>query len=107
MTAPPASEAPGGDLVALAKGGQTNFFGFLLRLAGRLPVLFIGGRLYGAAELGRFASALVVVELVAMICTMGEKRGLAQRLSDGDTDQTGLVADGLLLSLLAGSAAAP
>ncbi len=106
MTASPASEAPGGDLAALAKGGQTNFLGFLLRLAGRLPFLFIGGRLYGAAELGRFASALVVVELVAMICTMGEKRGLAQRLSESDTDQTWLVADGLLLSLLAGSAAA-
>lgn len=106
MTTPPASEAPGGDLAALAKGGQTNFLGFLLRLAGRLPFLFIGGRLYGAAELGRFASALVVVELVAMICTMGEKRGLAQRLSESEDDQTGLVADGLLLSLLAGSAAA-
>ena len=72
----------GGDLAALAKGGRTNFLGFLLRLAARLPFLFIAGRLYGAEALGRFASALVVVELIAMLCTMGEKRGLAQRLSE-------------------------
>ena len=70
----PASEGPGGDLATLARGGQANFLGFLLRLAARLPFLFIAGRLYGAAELGRFASALVVVELTAMICTMVEKR---------------------------------
>jgi hypothetical protein len=31
------------DLNTLAKGGRTNFFGFLLRLAARLPFLFIAG----------------------------------------------------------------
>ena len=79
------AEAPrtdGGDIAALAKGGRTNFLGFLLRLAARLPFLFIAGRLYGAEALGRFASALLVVELAAMICSMGEKRGLAQRLAE-------------------------
>ena len=96
----------GGDIAALAKGGRTNFFGFLLRLAARLPFLFIAGRLYGAAALGLFASALVVVELIAMICTLGEKRGLAQRLSDGDGDPAHLVADGLLSAVIAGSVAA-
>ena len=90
-----------GDIAALAKGGRTNFFGFLLRLAARLPFLFIAGRLYGAEELGRFASALVVVELLALICSMGEKRGLAQRLSDGEGgNPTNLVFDGLLLAFL-------
>ncbi len=34
------TEAQGGDIQALAKGGRTNFFGFLLRLAARLPFLF-------------------------------------------------------------------
>ena len=53
-TAPPAE---GGDLAALAKGGRTNFIGFLLRLAARLPFLVIAGRFYGADALGRFASA--------------------------------------------------
>lgn len=96
-----------GDIAALAKGGRTNFFGFLLRLAARLPFLFIAGRLYGAEELGRFASALVVVELLAMICSMGEKRGLAQRLTEGEGIRpANLVFDGLLLATLLSCAAA-
>jgi O-antigen/teichoic acid export membrane protein len=103
LTTSPAGEAPGGDLAALAKGGRTNFFGFLLRLAARLPFLFIAGRYYGADALGRFASALVVVELIAMLCTMGEKRGLAQRLSESDADPGHVVADGLVMAVLAGS----
>lgn len=100
------NERPGGDLAALARGGRTNLMGFLLRLAARLPFLFIAGRLYGAEALGRFASALVVVELTAMLCTVGEKRGLAQRLSEGEGDSPGIVADGLLLALLIGGTAA-
>ncbi len=96
-----------GDIAALAKGGRTNFLGFLLRLAARLPFLFIAGRLYGAESLGRFASALVVVELIAMLCTIGEKRGLALRLSQGDDAHAPhLLADGMLVALLLGSAAA-
>ena len=88
------------DIAALAKGGRTNFFGFLLRLLARLPFLFIAGRLYGADELGRFASALVMVELLAMLCSLGEKRGLAQRLTDGEGQRpANVVFDGLLLAL--------
>ncbi|RXZ66644.1 lipopolysaccharide biosynthesis protein [Pelagerythrobacter rhizovicinus] len=93
-------------MAALAKGGRTNFFGFLLRLAARLPFLFIAGRLYGAAELGRFASALVVVELLALVCSMGEKRGLAQRLSEGEgVRPANLVFDSMLLAALLSCAA--
>jgi len=103
LTTTPGTEGPGGDLATLARGGQTNFLGFLLRLAARLPFLFIAGRYYGADAIGRFASALVVVELTAMLCTIGEKRGLAQRLSESDGDQTHLVADGLTVALLLGS----
>ena len=89
------------DLTALAKGGRQNFFGFLMRLLARLPFLFIAGRLYGPEALGRFASALVVVELVALICAMGEKRGLAQRLSDGaEENPANLVVDGMLVALV-------
>ena len=33
----------GEDIAALAKGGRTNFFGFLMRLVARLPFLFIAG----------------------------------------------------------------
>ena len=59
------AEKPDEDMSALAKGGRQNFFGFILRLVARLPFLFIAGRAaaYGPAALGRFASALVVVEL--------------------------------------------
>ncbi|WP_137680066.1 lipopolysaccharide biosynthesis protein [Aurantiacibacter suaedae] len=93
-------------MAALAKGGRTNFFGFLLRLAARLPFLFIAGRLYGADALGRFASALVVVELVALLCSMGEKRGLAQRLAESEEDQANLVFDGILIAVILSGVAA-
>ena len=62
------------DIAALAKGGRTNFFGFLLRLAARLPFLFVAGRLYGADSLGRFAYAVLIVEFAAQIAIC--RRGL-------------------------------
>lgn len=102
--APPAQD--GADIAALAKGGRQNFLGFLVRLAGMLPFLFIAGRLYGAAALGRYASALVVVEITGLICSMGEKRGLAQRLSEGEDHPANLVFDGMLVALLTSLAAA-
>lgn len=89
-----------GDIAALAKGGRTNMFGFLLRLAARIPFLFIAGRLYGAEALGIFAYALVVVELTALVCSMGEKRGLAQRLTESDEHPSNLVFDAVLLATI-------
>ncbi|NBC37463.1 oligosaccharide flippase family protein [Novosphingobium sp. FSY-8] len=101
QTPPPAADRGSErDIAALAKGGRTNFFGFLLRLAARLPFLFIAGRLYGADALGRFASALVVIELAAQLCTLGQKRGIAQRLSEDDRDAAHIIADALVLTLL-------
>lgn len=98
------------DIAALAKGGRTNLFGFFLRLAARIPFLFIAGRAaaYGPAALGRFASALVLIELTSMLCTMGEKRGLAQRLSDteGQVHPANVIADGSIIALTASCAAA-
>nr|WP_247713587.1 oligosaccharide flippase family protein [Qipengyuania sphaerica] len=86
---------------AIAKGGKQNVLGFLLRLLARIPFLFIAGRLYGVDAVGRFASALVVVELVALVCAMGEKRGLAQRLTEGEEHlPANLVYDGMLLALI-------
>ncbi|GAA0768554.1 O-antigen/teichoic acid export membrane protein [Erythromicrobium ramosum] len=91
------------DLAKLAKGGRTNTLGFAIRLIARIPFLVIATRLYGAESLGRFASAMVVIEIVALICSLGEKRGLAQRLSEGAGENRGaesnLVYDGILLSL--------
>lgn len=98
------------DIAALAKGGRTNFLGFFLRLAARIPFLIIAGRasVYGPAALGRFASALVLIELTAMVCTMGEKRGLAQRLSEteGKIHPANIIADGTILAVIASTCAA-
>ena len=102
---PAAAPDRSGDIAALAKGGQQNILGFLMRLAARVPFLFIAGRLYGAEALGRFASALVVVELVAQVCSIGEKRGLAQRLSESEECQANLVYDGMLVAVLLASLA--
>lgn len=107
MSAATHNSAPeGGDIAALAKGGRTNFFGFLLRLAARMPFLFIAGRLYGAEALGRFAYALVAVELAAQFAALGQKRGLAQQLSRGEQPPAHIIADGMVLSIITGSALA-
>jgi O-antigen/teichoic acid export membrane protein len=89
------------DIAALARGGRTNFFGFLLRLAARLPFLFIAGRLYGAVLLGRFAYAVLIVEFVAQIATLGLKRGLAQQLAGTDKPHACIVMDAMLVAFLA------
>jgi len=75
------SSAGAAETAALARGGRTSFMGYVLRLAARFPFLFIAGRLYGAEALGRFAYATMVVELVAMLATLGLKRGLAQDMA--------------------------
>ena len=89
------------DIAALAKGGRTNIFGFLLRLAARLPFLFIAGRWYGADALGRFAYAVLVVEFVAQIATLGLKRGLAGALSQTERPHGHVVTDAMVVTLLA------
>ncbi len=77
------SETPD-DIAALAKGGRTNILGFLLRLAARLPFLFVAGRIYGPDIVGRFAVAVLAIEFAALIATLGLKRGLAQALTQTD-----------------------
>ncbi len=89
------------DIAALARGGRTNFFGFLLRLAARLPFLFIAGRIYGPEMLGRFAYAILIVEFAAQLATLGLKRGLAQQLSSTDKPHVCVVADALLVAFIA------
>ncbi|HEY0112269.1 MAG TPA: oligosaccharide flippase family protein [Allosphingosinicella sp.] len=95
----------GEDIAALARGGRTNFFGFLLRLAARLPFLFIAGQLYGPELLGRFAYAVIVMEFAAQLATLGLKRGLAQQLSTTDQPHSCVVMDGMLAALIASAVA--
>lgn len=94
------------DIAALAKGGRTNVFGFLLRLAARLPFLFIAGRIYGPEVLGRFAYAILVVEFAAQLATVGLKRGLAGALAQTKRDESHVLADGMMLTVLFSLAAA-
>ena len=100
-----AAAAPPDDIAALARGGRTNFFGFVLRLAARLPFLFIAGRVYGPDLLGRFAYAVIVIEFAAQLATLGLKRGLAQRLASTDQPHVCVVWDGLLAAFIASTAA--
>ena len=89
------------DIQALAKGGRTNVFGFLLRLAARIPFLFIAGRLYGPEALGRFAYALLIIEFAAQLASLGLRRGLAELLSKDDQPHAHIIADALLAALIA------
>ena len=103
MTA--AAARPDDDIAALAKGGRTNFFGFVIRLLARIPFIFIAGHAYGPELLGRFASAVIAVELAAQLATIGLKRGLAQQLSTTGRPHSHVVADGLLCAFIASTAA--
>jgi O-antigen/teichoic acid export membrane protein len=94
------TQAPDADMATLARGGRLNIFGFVLRLAARLPFLFIAGRIYGAAELGRFAYAVLTVEFAAQIGALGLRRGLAQLLANEDKPQACIVADALLVAAI-------
>jgi len=91
----------GEDIEALAHGGRTNFFGFLLRLAARLPFLFIAVRCYGEEALGRVGYSVLVVEFAAQLATFGLKRGLAEQLSKTDRPHVHVVWDALLVGGIA------
>ncbi len=87
----------------LASGGRQNVLGYVLRLVARIPFLVIGGRLYGAEELGRFAYATITVEFAAALALVGLKRGIALALARGRQPEPHVLADAMLLILGAGA----
>jgi O-antigen/teichoic acid export membrane protein len=89
------------DIDQLARGGRTNIAGFALRLLARIPFLFIAGRIYGPDLVGRFALAVVVVELAALVATLGLKRGLAQALSRAERPHVCVVWDAMAVAFVA------
>jgi O-antigen/teichoic acid export membrane protein len=95
-----ADRAPDADMATLARGGRLNIFGFVLRLAGMVPFLFIGGHIYGPAALGRFAYAVLVVEFAAQIAALGLRRGLAQLLANANKPHACIVADAMLVAAI-------
>ena len=98
MSSETPATSPPADLAALARGGRINFLGFCVRLAARLPFLFIAGRIYGAEALGRFAYAILIVEFAAQLATLGLKRGLAQQLAHTDKPHVCITWDALLVA---------
>ena len=94
------TSAPDADMATLARGGRLNIFGFALRLAARLPFLFIAGRIYGAESLGRFAYAVLTVEFAAQIAALGLRRGLAQLLANAKKPESCIVADAMLVAAI-------
>jgi O-antigen/teichoic acid export membrane protein len=87
-------------MASLARGGRLNIFGFVLRLAGMGPFLFIGGRIYGPAALGRVAYAVLMVEFGAQLAAFGLRRGLAQLLAGAKKPQACIVTDALLVAAI-------
>ena len=89
-----AAGSPGGGIVAAGSPGGGIVAGSVLYTSAGW---WERSRPQGGAT-GVLASASW---LVALLCAMGEKRGLAQRLADGDDSHpANLVYDGMLLALL-------
>jgi len=96
-----AAAAGDADLARLAKGGRQNIGGFVLRLAARIPFLFIAGRVYGPEALGRMAYAVLIVELAAQLATMGLKRGLALHMARDPRDDVDNAWEAVIITSLA------
>src|SRR5947207_9622485 len=57
----------------LVRGSIMSISGFLMRMASRVPFLFIAGQLYGTARYGDYVLATALVESAAVFGTFGFK----------------------------------
>src|SRR3546814_12520868 len=69
-----------------------------------MPFLYVAGRWYGPEAVGRFAFAVLVIELVAQLATLGLKRGLAEQLSAEGADPRTVVWDGMFVAFIVSAA---
>ena len=95
----------------IARGVGSNAFSFVIRFAAKASFLYVGARLYGAANYGVFAMASAMVELAVPVASLGLKRMIFPWLEEeahGDSPRpaTHVLLDALLLAMLAGVAVA-
>lgn len=93
----------------IARGVGSNAFSFVIRFAAKASFLYVGARLYGAANYGVFAMASAMVELAVPVASLGLKRMIFPWLEEeaqGDSPRpaTHVLLDALLLAALAGVA---
>lgn len=98
-----------GSQTVIARGAGSNALSFVIRFAARASFLYVGARLYGAANYGVFTMASAMVELAVPIASLGLKRMIFPWLEETTPDTaprsaTHVLLDALLLAAIAGIA---
>lgn len=101
--------ARSGSKTVIAKGAGSNALSFIIRFAARASFLYVGARLYGAANYGVFTMASAMVELSVPLASLGLKRMIFPWLEEttqpgADRSPTHVLLDALLLAAFAGLA---
>ncbi len=91
----------------IARGVGSNAFSFIIRFAAKASFLYVGARLYGAANYGVFTMASAMVELAVPVASLGLKRMIFPWLEEeahGDAPRPPMhvVIDALVLAAIAG-----
>lgn len=99
--------APSTSQNVIARGVGSNAFSFVIRFAAKASFLYVGARLYGAANYGVFTMATAMVELAVPVASLGLKRMIFPWLEEeahGDNPRPAMhvVMDALLLAAIAG-----
>lgn len=98
-----------GSQTVIARGAGSNALSFVIRFAARASFLYVGARLYGAANYGVFTMASAMVELAVPIASLGLKRMIfpwLEEATQGDRPRpvTHVLLDALALAAFAGVA---
>lgn len=89
----------------IARGVGSNAFSFVIRFAAKASFLYVGARLYGAANYGVFALGCAIVELAVPVASLGLKRMIFPWLEDRTPHRSPphVLLDAMLLALVTGS----